>query len=78
MWKQLLSLLAHGYAAHVCRREGVASTPGVSLNNIRQHLLDEVPGLKEHGISVNTVARLMNAPRRNTIAAVKLKDVIAL
>ena len=34
---------AHGYAAHVRRREGVASTPGVSLSNIRQHLLDEVP-----------------------------------
>ena len=67
----------HGYAAHVRRREGVASTPGVSLNNIRHHLLDNVPGLKEHGISVNTIARLMNPPRRKTIAAERYKGLIA-
>ena len=67
---------AHGYAAHVRRREGVASTPGVSLSSIRQHLLDEVPGLKEHGISVNTVARLMNPPRHKTIAAGRYQGLI--
>jgi len=47
---------AHAYAAHVCQREGMSSTPSVSLSNIRQHLLDEVPGLKEHGTSVNSAA----------------------
>jgi len=65
----------HGYTARVHRREGVASTPGVSLNNIS--LLDNVPGLKEHDISVNTDAHLMNPPRRKTIAAERYKGLIA-
>ena len=68
---------SYGYAAHIRRREGVASTPGVSLNNIRHHLLDKVPGLQEHGISVNTVAHLMNPPRCKTIAAARYKGLIA-
>ena len=42
---------SHGYAAHVCRRESIASTPGVSLGAIQSHLLVNVPGLKEHGVS---------------------------
>ena len=65
---------SHGYAAHVRRRESVASTPGVSLRDIQDHLLRNVPGLEEHGISVHTVARLMNPPRQHTIARKQYKD----
>jgi len=39
--------------------------------------LDNVPGLKEHGISVNTVACLMNPPRHKTITAEQYKGLIA-
>lgn len=67
---------SHGYAAHVCCRESIASTPGVSLGAIRTHLLVNVPGLKEHGISVHTVAHLMEPPRRHTIAAQRYNSLI--
>ena len=59
------------------RREGMASTTGVSLSNIRHHLLEKVPGLKEYRISINTVVCLMNPPRRKTIAAARYKGLIA-
>ena len=67
---------SHGYAAHVRRRESVASTPGVSLQDMR-HLLEKVLGTKEQGISINTVTHLMNPPMRKTIAAVRYKALIA-
>lgn len=38
---------SHGYAAHVRRRESVASTPGISLRDIQSHLLQTVPGLED-------------------------------
>ena len=45
-----------------CRREETGMA-GVSLGQIRDHLLQNIPGLKEHGISKHTVARLMEPPR---------------
>lgn len=68
---------SHGYAAHTRRRVSVASAPGVSLANIQNHLLQNVPGLREHGISRSTIARMMNPPRRNTIASGRYKGVIS-
>lgn len=52
------------------------SSPGVSLSNIRDHLLESVPDLKERGISVHSIARLMQPPRRKTIAAKRYKGLI--
>lgn len=68
---------SHGYAAHMRRRESVASAPGVSLREIRNHLLENVPGLKERGISCDSVARFMKPPRQHTIAAQRYKGLIS-
>ena len=42
---------------------------GVTLGQIRDHLMDTISGLREIGISRHTVARLMEPPRQGTIAA---------
>lgn len=58
----------HSFSAHVKRRQDTASC-GVSLGQIRHHLLDSIPGLKEHGMSKRSVHRLMEPPRKGTRAA---------
>lgn len=65
----------HGFSAHNRRREEVG-TAGVTLDEIRNHLLKAVPGLKEVGISKHTIARLMEPPRKGTIAASRYKSLI--
>ena len=49
---------ANGYSVHERRREEVGKV-GVSLQEIREHLLSTVPGLRSYGISLSSVARLM-------------------
>ena len=49
---------ANGFSAHERRRESTGKV-GVSLREIREHLLSTVPGLKGRGISISSVARLM-------------------
>ena len=65
----------HGFSAHNRRREEVG-TAGVSLDEIRNHLFEVVPGLREMGISKHTIARLMEPPRKGTIAAARYKSLI--
>ena len=52
----------HGLSAH-SRRGEETGTVGVSLGNIRDHLIQNIPGLSKH-----TVAQLREPPRRGTIA----------
>ena len=40
----------HGFSAHSRHREE-SGTIGVSLGNISDHLIQNIPGLKEHGLS---------------------------
>ena len=42
---------------------------GVSLSQLRDHLKQNIPGLKEHGISKTTVSHLIEHPRQDTISA---------
>ena len=49
---------ANGFSAHERRRESIGKV-GVSLREIREHLLSTVPGLKKHGTSASSVAHLM-------------------
>ena len=58
------------------RRESTGTGTGVTLKDLKQHLLDTVPGLKEHGISVDTVHHLMVAPRKNSSCADRYKGLI--
>ena len=42
---------------------------GSYCRRIREHLLQEVPGLKEHGISVTSTRRLFQAPNKGNCAS---------
>ena len=67
----------HSFAAHVRRRESTATGAGVTLNDIRKHLLEVVPGLKQDGgISRDTIHRLTVAPRKNSTRAQRYKGLI--
>ena len=59
---------ANGYSAHERRREEVGKVD-VSLQEIRAHLLSTVPGLRSHGISLNSVAHLMQPPQHGRISS---------
>jgi len=52
----------HGFSAHSHHEE--TGTVGVFLGNIRDHLMQNIPGLKEHALSKYTVTQLMEPPRR--------------
>ena len=56
------------------RRETTATGRGVTLSDIRKHLLDNVPGLAEDdGISTDTVHRLTYPPRKNSFRHIVLR-----
>ena len=69
-------LREHSFSAQERRRNNVATSSGVSLKNIRDHVLEKVEGLKKDGISRQTVAHLMLAPRRKTRNAKLYKGLI--
>ena len=67
---------ANGFSAHERRREQVGKV-GVSLREIREHLLATVTGLRSHRRSVSSVARLMQPPQCGTIASSRYKGLVA-
>lgn len=64
---------ANGFSAHERRREEVGKV-GVSLHEIR---VANVPNLKSHGISLSSVAHLLEPPRHGTIASKRYKGLVA-
>ena len=66
----------HSSGAQNCTRTNTGSSAGVSITEIRQHLYDNVPGLKQHGISLSTVRRLFQLPDKGHIASQKYKALI--
>ena len=48
-------VLQHSFAAQIRSRTNTGSSAGVSIAEIRLHLLDKVLGLKKHEISLSTV-----------------------
>ncbi len=66
----------HGFAAKSRRRNLIANSWGVTLEDLKQHLLDNIPDLNEDGISRKTVHHLMMSPRAGTHAAKKYKGLI--
>lgn len=67
----------HSYTAHVRRRETTGTGVGVTLKDIQEHLLENVPGLKNSGgIHRDTIHRLTVAPRKNTIRSHRFKGLI--
>ena len=66
----------HGFAAEHRRRNETGFSSGVTVSQIRDHLLVSVPGLKEHGISMTTTRRLFEAPNKGNIASKRYKGYV--
>lgn len=66
----------HGCAAQSRRRSDVANSLGVTLEDLRQHLLSVIPGLKQSGLSRTTVHELLTPPRMKTRNAKRYKNLI--
>ena len=74
--KTLSFIRTNGFAANTKRRNQTVNSMGVTLDQIREHLLDTITGLSEAGISRNTIHRLMVPPRKKTNAAKLYKGII--
>ena len=55
-------LKQHSFAAECRRRNDTSYSSGVTVSQIREHLIKTIPGLKEHGLSLSTTRRLFQAP----------------
>lgn len=69
-------LKQHGYAAHNRRRTTTGTGQGVTLGQIKQHLLSTVEGLAEHGISRDTIHLMMAPPRKGTKREGRYKGLV--
>lgn len=69
-------LKQHSFMAESRRRTSTATGNGVSLAEIREHLYRTVPGLKEHGMSRDTIHSLFVPPRKGTLRAQNYKGHI--
>ena len=65
----------HGFAAQHHRRTSVYSC-GATISQIREHLLNEIVCLKEHGISLSTIRRLFNVPNKSQPSSESYKGFI--
>ena len=74
--KTLEYLEAHGCEAQRRRRAETTSCLGISLKDLRKHLLASVPGLKEKGISRTAIHELMMPPRQKTVNAGRYKSLV--
>ena len=69
-------LKQHGLAAQCRRRNDTGFSSGVTINQIRQNLLENVQGQREHNISKSRVRRLFEAPNKSHNAATRYKGHI--
>ena len=67
---------SHSFEAHNRRRETTGIGTGVSLKDLQKHLLQNVPGLKEHGISRDTIHHLMIPSRKSNRQSIRYAGVI--
>lgn len=65
-----------GFSAHCRRRTATGYSSGVTVAEIREHLLSEVPGLKEHGISLTTTRRLFQPPNKSNRASRRYQGLV--
>ena len=64
----------HSFSAHGRRRETTGTGVGVTLLQIRNHVLATIPELVD--ISTDTIHRLMVAPKKSTIAAARYRGLV--
>ena len=67
---------ASGFKAQEKRRESTITSCGVSLKDIRAHLIKEIPGLREDGVSETSVRYLFNTVNKRTFTGARYKYVI--
>ena len=65
----------HSFYAHNRRRETTGTGTGVTLAQIRKHVLEVIPALVD--IPCNTVHRLMVSPRKNSIQSKRYQGLVS-
>ena len=66
----------HGYQAHQRRRTETATSCGVTLREIQQHLYEKIPELKKQGVGKTTIAYLMAPPHKGHRSAERYKSLV--
>ena len=66
----------HSFSAHNRRREDTCYSSRVTIPQIQSHLLEKVPGLKSHGISLSITRRLLEAPTKRNKPHARYKNYI--
>ena len=66
----------HGYRAHERRRSEIGTSCSVTLREIWEHLMQEIPQLQQPGIGTTTIAYLMSPPHRGHRSAERYKAII--
>ena len=75
MLEEIVSFVQlHGFAAHERRRTGTATSCGVRLEDVRQHLLNNVEGLDK--ISKTKVYYLMQPANMHSRESARHKDAV--
>ena len=65
----------NGYQAQERRRETTFQSCGVTIEEIRSHLFDTIPGLREHGLGLTTIRYLFQPVHKGTFAAERYKGI---
>ena len=66
----------HGYSTHTRRRETAATGTGYTLEELRDHLLKVVPGLKDAGCSRTALAYMFFPPHKGRKGTARYKSYI--
>ena len=66
----------HGYSAHARRRETAVTGAGCTLEELRDHLLKVVPGLKDAGCSRTALEYMFCPPHKGRKGASRYKSYI--
>ena len=70
-------LKQHSFAAECRRRSDTSYSSGVTMSQIREHLIKTIPGLKEYSLSLSTTQRLFQAPDSRFTSSSCYKGFIA-
>ena len=62
---------SHSFEAHNRRKETIGTGTGFSLKDLQKHFLQNVPGLKKHGISRGTIHHLMITTRKSNRQSIR-------
>ena len=69
-------LKINAFKAQEKRRDDNFRSCGVSLKDIKNHLLEKIPGLAEHGISPNTIRYMFVTASKRHSSAARYKSLI--